>query len=189
MDHVAVPIGAAHAGSLVDLLDAVAAAAGLQHPVRSSPHVTLIAYSGLARAEAARIVEPIATAIAPFTIRARGYGFFTGTEHTELSLHVPVVRGARLDELHARLCHALERSGAEVAGWSVPELWSPHITLLDRQLDPDRLAAAVTALARRHHPSWRITIDRIVVTGGWADREQPEIEITLGGPTGDTASL
>ncbi|MDP1804666.1 MAG: 2'-5' RNA ligase family protein, partial [Acidimicrobiales bacterium] len=109
-------------------------------------------------------------AIEPFVIHAHGYGFFTGDNPANLTLHVPVVRAEALDSLHGRLWAQLVDAGAEVAPWSAPDLWTPHLTVLDRALDPPALGAAATWLARRHHPSWSILVDRVVLTGGWPDR-------------------
>jgi len=85
------------------------------------------------------------------------------------------VRAAALDALHGRVCAALHRAGAQVAGWSEPNIWYPHITLVDRGLDPAHLGAGVAWLARRHHPSWHIPVDRLQVTGSRPapDRDRP----------------
>ena len=174
MDHLVVPLDPGHLHAIDELINGVAAAAGLATaPEASNPHLTLIAHSGLGRARVATAIAPVAAATAPFTVHAHGYGFFTGPEPSDLSLHVPVVRSGPLDALHGGLCAALREAGADIAGWSAPEVWSPHITLLDRRLNPARLGAAAAWLAQRHHPSWRIPIDRVATTGGWRQRHRP----------------
>jgi len=86
----------------------------------------------------------------PFVVHADGYGFVTVNHPTDLSLHAPVVGSPALDSLHARLWAQLRLAGAEVAGWSMPpDHWSPHLTLIDRALDPQALGAAATWLARQ----------------------------------------
>ena len=132
--------------------------------------MSLLAYQHLSQGMAARAIEDIVRATAPFVIHAHGYGFFTGDDPTDLTLHVPVVRAPALDRFHARLWAQLRGAGARVAAWSAPDLWSPHLTIVDRTLDPHALGAAATWLARRHHPSWSIPVDRIMLTGGWPDR-------------------
>lgn len=183
-----IPLGRDHLHAWAELVEGVTAAADVATSECSHPHVTLIAYSSLSTATVRDAVEDIAAATAPFTIRAHGYGFFTGTEPSELSLHVPVVRTAALDHLHHDLCVAIHRAGAQVAGWSEPELWSPHITLLDHVLDPVRLAHGTAWLAQRHHPSWRILVDRVALTGGWPEQDRPAQVIRFGAkPTGGPA--
>ena len=173
MDHLVIPLDSDHLHAWSELVGSVASAAGLtgQGPP-SHPHVTLIAHSLAPPGAVLAAVEQVAAVTATFAIRAHGYGFFTGKEPHELSLHVPVVRSAALDALHGQLCAALRRAGAQVARWSEPELWSPHITLLDRDLAPATLGQAATWLAQRHHPSWRIPVDRLALTGGWSERDR-----------------
>jgi len=172
MDHVVIPIGRDHTHTIDLLVAGAAAAAGIDlPPAGSSPHVTLVAYSGLSRTVALREIRALVMTLQPFALHAHGYGFFAGDDPTDLSLHVQVVRTRLLDALHAGVCDRLARVGADIAPWSAPDVWSPHITLIDRALDPVRLGAAVAWLSRRHHPSWTISVDRAIVTGGWRDRQ------------------
>jgi 2'-5' RNA ligase len=183
MDHLVIPLDPDHIEALEELVERVAAAAGLDHdPNPPNPHVTLMAYTGASPAELSAAIEPVAASTAPFTIHAHGYGFFTGNEPSDLSLHVPVVRCDPLDALHRDLCSVLREAGAEIATWSERELWSPHLTLLDRQLDPGRLGLAASWLAQRHHPSWHIPVDRLALTGGWPERDRCDAVLTLGAP-------
>lgn len=171
MDHIVIPIGPDHRKAIDALVAGAEAAAGIDSPTgRRNPHVSLFAYEGLSRAEAELAIEPSLRATEPFVIHAHGYGFFTGDNPVNLTLHVPIVRAEALDSLHARLWVKLRDAGADVAPWSAPDLWTPHLTLLDRALDPAALGAAAAWLARRHHPSWSILVDRVVLTGGWPDR-------------------
>jgi hypothetical protein len=153
------------------VLRRVAAAAGLESSVGvQDPHVSLLAYEGLSWDAAEAAIAASLRLTPPFVIRAHGYGFFTGDHPANLTLHVPVVRAEALEGLHRELWRTLCRAGATVAPWSTPDLWTPHLTLLDRALDPPALGAAATWLARRHHPSWSIPVHRVVLTGGWPDR-------------------
>lgn len=181
MDHLVVPLDPAHVHPLDELVEGVAAAAGLA-PAPGAPnaHLTLIAHAGLDCTRLSALLAPVVGATAPFTVHAHGYGFFTGPEPADLSLHVPVVRSEPLDALHGDLCAALHKAGVDIAGWSTPELWSPHITLLDRRLDPARLGAAAAWLAQRRHPSWQIPVERVALTGGWPERHRPHAVLALG---------
>ena len=64
------------------------------------PHITLASYTGLEPRHAATALVPVLALIAPFTVRAHGYGLFTGDADADLSLHVMVVRTGALDGLH-----------------------------------------------------------------------------------------
>jgi 2'-5' RNA ligase len=171
VDHIVIPIGQDHRKAIHALRTAAGAAAGVECANgERDPHVSLIAYEGLSRAVAEAAIEMSLRATEPFVIHAHGYGFFTGDHPANLTLHVPVVRAEALNSLHARLHVQLREAGADIAPWSAPDLWTPHLTLLDRALDPPALGAAAAWLARRHHPSWSIPVDRVVLTGGWPDR-------------------
>lgn len=181
VDHLVIPLGRDHLRATEGLAAGAAAAAGLDYrPGETGGHVTVLAYEDLDRAGARRAVEAVVSTTAPFSIHAHGYGFFTGDEPSDLSLRVPVVRTAVLDTFHARLWVALIRAGAGVARWCTPDLWSPHITLLDRALDPGRLGATAGWLARRHHPSWSIIVDSVALTGGWPDHDRAGEVLSLG---------
>ena len=181
MDHLVIPLDRDHVDALGELVAGAAASAGLEPAtVSSTPHITVIAYTGLPAGDVAAAITPVVTATAPFIVHAHGYGFFTGPEPADLSLHVPVVRGGPIDVLHRELCLALGEAGADIAPWTTPSLWSPHITLLDCGLDPPRLGRATTWLAQRHHPGWRIPIDRVAVTGGRHDRDRTDTVVLLG---------
>lgn len=173
-----IPIGPDHRKAIDILVAGAAAAAGLETASAGpDPHVSLLAYEGVSRSAAEAAVEATLRATPAFVIHAHGYGFFTGDNPANLTLHVPVVRAEALDGLHAQLWAQLVGAGAEVAPWSAPDLWTPHLTLLDRALDPPALGAAAAWLARRHHPSWSILVDRVVLTGGWPDRTGREMPL------------
>ena len=185
MEHVIAPLDTDHVRAVRHLADEAVAAAGLSEvPPASTAHVTLLAYAGLLPDDAADAMAATVAAAAPFSVHAHGYGMFTGVEPKDLSLHVPVVRTRSLDAFHRGLHGALLAAGAHIAGWSGPDTWSPHITLVDRGLDPATLGAAVTWLARRPHPSWRVPIERVAITGGWPERQRLDCVLTLGRATG-----
>jgi 2'-5' RNA ligase len=166
VDHVVIPLDDDHARSLRRLRRV---AQGPSRTAEASGHVTLVAYVGLDRAGAAAAVRRAVGSIEPFFVRAHGYGFFVGDEG-DASLHVPVVRDQALNELHASVTTSLREAGAVPAGWTDPAVWSPHITVIEGGLDGDGLAAVVAALARRHHPSWRVPVSRLEIVGGRDER-------------------
>lgn len=181
LDHIVVPVGDDHLLAIEHLAAGAASAARIErHPGEPVAHVTLLAYSGLSRVDAVQLAERIVPATPMFTFHAHGYGFFSGDDPSGLCLHVPVVRSRPLDSLHDALRGALSTAGADIARWSEPDIWSPHITLLDRHLDAARLGLAAGWLARRHHPSWDIVADRVVLTGGWAEHDRPGHVVRMG---------
>jgi 2'-5' RNA ligase len=179
VDHVAIPVTGDHEASVRALAE-IAAAAG-SGAVCRHPHVTLLAHTGADRSSVRAALEPVISALSPFVVHAHGYGFFVGHDPDEASLHVPVVRSPALDRLQAALAAALERAGASIAGWTDPEHWSPHITLLTDGLTPDELGAAVARVAGRHHPSWHIPVTQIVLTGGRPAGAGQSVAIPLAG--------
>ena len=181
VDHVVLPLRADHLAAVAALAEGLATATGVaSEPRTSPPHVTLIAFTNLDRTRAVEAVSAAVHGAAPLVLHAHGYGFFTGDEARDLSVHVPVVRDRALDEVHRAVHRSLRLAGACIADWTGPDLWSPHITLVDRGLEPATIAAGVAWLARRHHPSWHIPVDRLVVTGGWSERDRAGTEVLLG---------
>lgn len=154
MDHLVIP----RDGSHVQAVARVAAAAGARRTDRRRPHITVVAHQGLAADAARAVVAGVVGDLAPFAVDAHGYGLFTGAGEGNRGLHVPVVRTDALNELHRHVVAAVERAGGLVAPWCHPDRWSPHITVLDGVVDGSHLAAAVAALAERHHPSWEILV-------------------------------
>jgi 2'-5' RNA ligase len=181
VDHVVIPLDSIHAGLVDALAECFAEAAGVRRAEGGTPHVTLVAYTGVERCTARAVVAAASADTAPFVVHAHGYGFFAGHDAGNLNVHVPVVRTDSLTALHRAVLNAIRGAGAVVAGWTEPEAWTPHITLLSRGLDPTRLGAGATWLAAHHHPSWQIPVDRVVVTGGWRERSATSEPLRLGG--------
>jgi 2'-5' RNA ligase len=180
VDHLVVPLDRTHADARAQLVETLREEVGVSVPSGLEPHITLVAHTGLTRPAAVAALDPVVSTTEPFTVHAHGYGVFSGATDSGLSLHVIVVRSGPLDDLHRRACEALAAAGADVAGWSTPDCWTPHLTLLDRTLEPESLGAAVTWLARRPHPSWEIPVDRLALAGPWRERNRPNDVLLLG---------
>ena len=192
MDHVIAPLDADHAQAVAQL--AVDLAAALSIPPEAaacrSPHITLASYTGLEPAPVAAVLAPVAAAIEPFTVRAHGYGVFSGDADADLSLHVVVVRTRALDELHRRVHAALGAAGADQAGTTDPSVWSPHVTVLGRGLTPRLVGRAVEVLARRPHRTWAIGVRSLMIAAPHGDPGRPPLTLTLGAamaPAADAA--
>lgn len=166
MDHVVALLDPDHerlvARLSLELTDALSI--DVAGAAKGPPHITLVSYRGLAPDTATRALAPVARDADPLTVRAHGYGMFTGDANTDLSLHVMVVRTRALDELQHRTYNALVDAGGNPAGTTHPSVWTPHITLLDHGLTPALLGRAVELLAHRPHRSWTIEVASLTVT-------------------------
>jgi 2'-5' RNA ligase len=166
MEHLVALLGPDHDREVDRLSHDLADALGIDETevTQGRPHVTLVSYTGLAPAAAGRALPPVLRDLDPVAVRAHGYGVFCGDADSELSLHVMVVRTRALDELHRRAHAALVAAGGRPDGTTAPEVWTPHITLLDRGLTPTLLGRAVEILAQRPHRSWSVTLSELAVT-------------------------
>jgi hypothetical protein len=179
--HVLLPLDGSHEAALRRLAAGAALAAGLGPDLGSAGHhVSLVVVPGATLERVRLAMAEVAHAVEPLSIRAHGYGFFTDGTTPGTSLHVPVVSGPALLELHRRACVVLGAHGMAPAAWTAPERWSPHITLLDHGLDPVALGHAVTWLGGRHHPHWSIPIDRLAVEGRQGDPAVEPATVVLG---------
>jgi 2'-5' RNA ligase len=169
VQHLIVPLDPDHVQAVAAVATEVAEAAGADLGPPVCPHVTVVAFTGVDPEAARRAIEWALAGAEPFEMRAHGYGVFAQSGDFGPSLNVPVVRNGPLDTLHRAVHRALVEAGAEVAGWTLPDTWSPHITLTDRALDTAGVGAAVSSLAAHRHPSWHIPVDRVLLVGGWSD--------------------
>jgi hypothetical protein len=159
VDHVVIPLDGDHVGALRHLRRRVGASPG------DGGHVTLVSFEGVDRGVALDALRRATTGVAPFAVRAHGYGLFVG-DAGELSLHVPVVRDDALNTLHRGVVWSLRDAGASIAGWTEPPVWSPHVTIVSESLTVGELAVAVRALAEHAHPSWHVPVRQLELVPG-----------------------
>jgi len=173
MQHLILPLDRDHEVAARTLAEEVAEVVSPHdHLAPDLLHVTLLAFSGLDEATVRAVVSAAVSDRPTFTIRAHGYGMWARSAPYGPSLHVHVVRDSAIDALHRALHHHLALAGAEIAGWTVPEFWSPHITVIAPVLDPREMGLAVAHLLRRDHPSWQLPVDRLEIVGGRSDPAQ-----------------
>ena len=72
------------------------------------------------------IIGEIASSNAPFPARASGLALFTGEKPVA---YLPIVRDARLSELHAQIWQGSENIGDNLSPYYAPQAWMPHITI------------------------------------------------------------
>lgn len=185
MDHVVAPLDLDHARVVAQLAHDLADELGIDvdRAAPRLPHITLVSYRGLDPVTTAAVLTPAVGALAPFIVRAHGYGVFAGDADSDLSLHVMVVRTRALDELHRRVHRALRDAGARMAGTTDPSAWTPHITLLDRGLTPRLLAGAVEILTCRPHRSWSVPVSSVAVARRGLRRDIETAPVPLGATT------
>ena len=100
----------------------------------------------------------LAARLAPFRVRTAGLGIFCSTRPV---LHLPVVRSPELDRLHAEVWRALgQPPTGEVARYYEPAMWVPHVTLAQGDIDADKLAEIVRALAARSF-HWEMEVNNL----------------------------
>jgi len=102
-------------------------------------------------------LQVIAQTNQPFTVRTTGLGVFSGQNQV---LYIPVVRDARLSELHAQIWLALSELSVKPSPLYSPQVWVPHITLAHKDLDRDALDCAMHILAFRNY-DWEIRVDNL----------------------------
>lgn len=103
-------------------------------------------------------LHSLASRLAPFRVRTAGLGIFCAAKPV---LHVPVVRSRELERLHEEVWRALGQPPVgDVARFYGPEMWVPHVTLAQGDLDPDRLAEVVRALSTRDF-HWEMEVNNL----------------------------
>lgn len=90
----------------------------------------------------------VASRMAPFAVRITGLGAFTAIEPV---LYLAVERSPALDALHSALWREMEEIGfaREPSLLYAPASWVPHVTLAQRDLSAETLAAVLAAWSGR----------------------------------------
>ncbi|HEX3558037.1 MAG TPA: 2'-5' RNA ligase family protein [Pyrinomonadaceae bacterium] len=105
-------------------------------------------------------LKELAARSRPFRVRTVGLGVFTVANPI---LYIPVVRGPALSEMHGEIWQGVRQTtpGA-VAHYYSPDEWTPHITLAQGDIDPDKLAEVIRLLSRRNF-HWELTINNLAL--------------------------
>lgn len=164
MSHaVVVPLDTVHARLVEELWTELDASFGVGAVRRVPfPHLTL---------QVARNYDPHAlpgalreaAACPPFRVRTHGVGFFTGGHATGLALYLTVVRSPELSALHQAVWDALAGVTDGCEGMYDPTHWTPHVTIADRDLTPERLGAVVAWLAERPSHTWSMEVQELAL--------------------------
>jgi 2'-5' RNA ligase len=96
----------------------------------------------------------------PFRVRTAGLGIFTVAGPI---LYIPVVRSPALSDLHREIWdNVRQTTPGVVAHYYQPEEWSPHITLAQGDIDPDKLAEIVRHLSPRDF-HWELNVTNLAI--------------------------
>ena len=120
-------------------------------------------------------IRAIAAAAPPLTVRAEGVGLFTGDYPV---IFLPVIRDARLSELHTALWQVAEAVAEGSSPYYHPDSWTPHITLAAGTMTADDIAEVMRVMAG-HTLSFRFRLDSIACISD--DERLPEHTARLGG--------
>ena len=123
------------------------------------PHFSYHVAAGYDIEQVAAVLKSIAPETAVFTVKATGLGIFTGPEPV---LYVPVVRSAMLTTLHRQVWTAVESASRDSVAYYTPDLWLPHITLSQGDIDQANLGSIVQWL-NEQSLNWDITINNLSV--------------------------
>ena len=128
--------------------------------VTSYPHFSYQVAESYDDASCEEYLKQVAARTRPFRIRTAGLGIFTVANPI---LYVPIVRAPQLSELHQQIWDNIKQEvpGA-VAHYYQPELWVPHITLAQGDIDQDKLAEIVRRLSARNF-HWEITVNNLTM--------------------------
>ncbi len=173
MEHVVSPLDLMHARAAGDLASGLVGPSG--HRTAATPpwHITVASFEPVSPSVSRQVVAAVAARTDPFVVHAHGYGLFVGAHGSSLIMYVPVVRGPRLEALRVDLHRSLEDAGVRVAHWLDADHWTPHITLIDRdmaEIDVARLAAFVR---QRQHPSWHVPVGELAVSTAHGEYSEP----------------
>jgi 2'-5' RNA ligase len=94
-----------------------------------------------------------------FHVKTAGLGIFTGTKPV---LYIPVVRSPQLTELHREFWPEICKTASGVLSYYAPNMWMPHITIAQGDINHDRLPHVIQLLSERDF-AWDITVDNLAV--------------------------
>jgi 2'-5' RNA ligase len=135
----------------------------LSHPT-GVPHLTLailnreprpgMLQAGLATTAAGRTSFPVSGA---------GYGVFVGHGSECPVVYLAMTRTPQLSALHEAVVRVVTDCGGVVDGQTLPQFWSPHVTLADRGLAPAELGQVMHYLAEHGPRHWTVDIDNLSI--------------------------
>lgn len=117
------------------------------------------------------IVEALAWATAPFTVRSSGLGVFTGRNPV---LYIQLVKDAHLLRLHQQVWEHASCCAIRPVKYYNPDHWMPHITLAIGDLKPKDLTCALDFLPSENF-DWEIPVDNFALFAPLPADKPPEM--------------
>ena len=107
----------------------------------------------------ATIVQEITREVAPFVVRTTGLAMFTGPSPV---IYIPVVKTARMVELHALLWERTAEASRDRSALYAPENWMPHISVAYEDVDRENIGPLMERLAFQPF-DWEMTVDNVAL--------------------------
>ena len=101
----------------------------------------------------------LAIELNPLTVRTAGLGLFTG--ETPI-LYIAPVKDAQMDRMHRAIWASVSQAARESVLYYAPDVWVPHISLVIRDGNRDRLGCMLEKLALRPF-NWQFQLDNLAV--------------------------
>lgn len=110
------------------------------------PHFSYQIASDYAMSKLESKLETIAKKSTRFIVRAGGLALFTGLTPV---LHIPVVRTLQLSKFHESLWKKTLPLGSSISPYYAPDIWTPHITLAQWDINERNLPMIIRRLSKR----------------------------------------
>jgi 2'-5' RNA ligase len=104
-------------------------------------------------------IEKLAGAMRQFSARASGIGIFTRREPV---IYLPVVRSELLQRIHRDVARLAEALASGINEYYAPDIWIPHITIAEGDVDILVLPEIVRRLGERNL-RWELPVTNLAV--------------------------
>lgn len=121
-------------------------------------------------------LKQLASGLHPIQVTCTGLGIFTGPEPV---IYIPVVKTDKLLRFHHLIWKNTFHLAVGPSPYYAPETWIPHITLAHSDVDSEKLACALKALAAQPL-NWDLIIDNLALvsqSGGEVGQLQDRFDL------------
>ena len=140
------------------------------------PHISFQVVESYAASRVRTLLRQLTQASAEFSVRTSGLGVFSGSRPV---LYIPVVRSPQLDELHRRVWEILAGTNSGISEHYAPEMWIPHITLAEGDVDADKAAEIVRRWSGRNF-GWEIRIHNLALLTSTDGKQEITFRLDFG---------